>query len=148
METEKKLLESPERFANRDILRIIGELLGRELETDELDDCLTTIGFTWDQVAELEDKICQRYNVDIRITSHMTPNDIIDVLLSAQNQTEDNPDDSLVDILRSKFRETLATPKERDGFCVKKILKQPQLLNDLLFFRVKRFGDLLQKIRL
>jgi hypothetical protein len=54
METEKKLLESPERFTNRDILRIIGEPLGRELETDELDDCLTTIGFTWDQVAELE----------------------------------------------------------------------------------------------
>jgi hypothetical protein len=112
METEIKLLESPERFANRDILRIIGELLGRELETDELDDCLTTIGFTWDQVAELEDKIYQRYNVDIRIKSHMTPNDIIDVLLSAQNQTEDNPDDSLVDIIRSKFRETLATLKK------------------------------------
>jgi hypothetical protein len=110
--TQKKLLESPERFANRDILRIIGELLGRELETDELDDCLTTIGFTWDQVAELEDKIYQRYNVDIRITSNITPNDIIDVLLSAQNQTEDNPDDSLVNIIRSKFRETFATLKK------------------------------------
>jgi hypothetical protein len=113
METEIKLLESPERFTNRDILRIIGEPLGRELETDELDDCLTTIGFTWDQVAELENNICQRYNVDIRIKSHMTPNDIIDMLLSAQNQTEENPDDSLVDILRSNLRETLEPLKKK-----------------------------------